>query len=90
MTDDQITDAIAAEIVQRVQTSHPDASPAFRRRLVRLYTLQAAGLASPPGKITDAELGQHLGLDHRRVSEVRNTALTRAYLTYQTRFPELL
>lgn len=90
LTDDQITDALATEIAARVRASHPHASGHMLRQLVRLYTRQALGLAPPPGRITDAELGEHLGGCHRRISETRARALARAWQVYQTRFPDLL
>jgi hypothetical protein len=90
LTDDQITDRIAAEVVARIADTHPAASPAFRRLLVRLYTLQAVGHAPQPGQITNDDLGQHLQLDPRRISETCARGLARAWHTYQTRFPHLL
>jgi len=77
LTDDQITDRVASEVADRIRARHPNASPAFRRKLVRLYTLQAAGLAAAPGAITDVELGQHLGLDPRRIGEDAARAIER-------------
>lgn len=88
MTDDQITDAIAAEIVQRVRERHPHVSHPFMRRLVRLYTLQATGQAPAPGRITNAELSRHFGIDPQRLSEDFHRALARAYRAYQERYPE--
>lgn len=90
MTDDQINDAIATEVVARIDATHPALSPRFRRLLVSLYTRQALGLVAPPRRISDVELGAHLGIDPRRIGEDRARALARAYRTYQERFPELL
>lgn len=90
MTDDQITDAIAAEIVQRVESAHPQLSPRFRRQLVSLYTRQALGVLPPPGKIKNKQLAHALGHDPKRLSEEFTQALAHAWLAYQERFPELL
>jgi hypothetical protein len=93
LTDDDddaaITEAIASEVVARVERSHPHASPAFWRLLVRLYTLQACGKLPPPGIISDQQLADHLGMDFRRLSETRLTALTKAYLHIRKHHPEL-
>lgn len=77
LTDDQITDAIAAEVASRLQASHPMVTAPMRKRLVKLYTAQAVGIVPPPGRITDAQLGQYLGSDHRRISETRHRAIER-------------
>ena len=77
LTDEEITDRVASEVAERIRARHPNTSPSFRRKLVRLYTLQAVGLASPSGQITDVELGQHLGRDPRRISEDAARAIER-------------
>lgn len=89
LTDDQINDAIAAEIVARIKATHKNLSPKFRRQLVSLYTRQALGIVPPPGRITDRQLGIWLDRDPRRLGEDRAQALARAWQAYQDRFPEL-
>lgn len=68
-------DRIAADVVADIQASHPQASPEFRRRLVSLYVAQRLGLAPAPGRISQATLGEHLGLSQQRVSEAEESAL---------------
>ena len=87
--DDDLTDAIAEEIVARVERSHPQADPAFRRRLVHLYTAQALGVAPQPGAITAVELAEWLGMSKQRVSDAAASGLARAWQTMRRRYPEL-
>ena len=87
--DDDLTDAIAEEIVARVERSHPQADPAFRRRLVHLYTAQALGVAPQPGVITAVELAEWLGMSKQRISDAAATGLARAWNICRRRYPEL-
>jgi len=75
--DEEIADRIAEEVAAEIQTSHPTASPEFRRRLVSLYVAQRLGLAPAPGRISQAALGAHLGLSQQRVSEAEESALAK-------------
>lgn len=75
--DDSLDDRIADEIAAEAMARHPRSTPEQRERFVRLYTLQVSGEASAPGKITDVELGQHLGRDPRRIGEDAARALQR-------------
>lgn len=73
--DEEIADRIAEEVAAEIQTSHPTASPEFRRRLVTLYVAQRLGLTPAPGRISQAALGEHLGLSQQRVSEAEESGL---------------
>jgi len=84
LTPDQITDAIAEEVSARVMASHANASPGFRRMLVRLYTAQATGSAPAPGRISDRWLGMYLAMAPQRVSETRSRALAKAWKAMKT------
>lgn len=86
MTDDQITDAIAAEIVQRVEQTHKAPSPEFLERIVRLYTLQSVGWMER--KPSNKKLARRLRTDPQRLSEDFKRALKKARRTYEERFPE--
>jgi len=90
LTDDQIADAIAEEVVRRIAESHPHATGKFLRMLVRLYTRQATGAEKPPGRITDSALADYFGEAPQRISETRASGLARAYQSYRARFPELI
>lgn len=90
LTDDQLDDRIAEEIAQRVLASHPTATSRMRRAMVRLYTEQAVGAASAPGRIRDRELAAYFGESPQRISETRATALARAWRAIHDQYPELL
>ena len=90
LSDEQITERIAEEVVARVTASHPSATSQFRRILVALYTAQATGAELPPGRITDARLATYFGEAPQRISEARASGLARAWREYHERFPELL
>jgi len=90
LTDDQIDDLLAEEIANRVIACHPSATSRFRRGLVKLYTEQAVGTASEPGRIRDRELAAYFGEAPQRISETRNSALTRAWRAIHEMYPELL
>lgn len=87
--DDAIAEAVADEVTARIMRDHPTSSPAFRKRLVRLYIRQAVGSEAPSGKITGRSLAGYLGLAPQRLSEIEGSALARAWKTYHDRFPEL-
>lgn len=76
-TDDAIAEALADEVLERIMAAHPNASPAFRKKLVRLYMRQATGRESSPGEISQRALGSYLDLSFRRVSEIESDALAK-------------
>lgn len=87
---DNLDDQIAGDVASRIERDHPTASPAFRRKLVRLYVAQALGTAPEPGDITNAQLADFLGVDPRRLSEDFQTAsmkLRRAWHAWHSEPP---
>jgi DNA-directed RNA polymerase sigma subunit (sigma70/sigma32) len=85
MTDDEITDRLSTEIADRVQASHPAATPGHRRELVRAYCRQLLG---EPLSLKD--VGAILGESPQRIHEIETRALARAWRTYHRDFPHLL
>ena len=75
--DDAIAEALADEVLARIMAAHPQATPAFRKKLVRLYMRQATGRESCPGKISQRALGSDLHLTYRRVSQIEADALAK-------------
>ena len=88
MTDEEITDRIAQEVVDRIGNRR--LTRKFLRLVVRLHTLQAVGLLPPPAEIPDTQLGEALDMHRNQVPITLSRALAKCWRTYRRDYPELL
>jgi hypothetical protein len=88
--EDDLAEFLAERASSLVDESHPQASPAFRRRLARLYLRQLTGSERPPGQVSSTSLAKALGVDRREIPVIEAQALATAWRTCITRFPDLL